>query len=255
MRFALTILIITLSFFNSQLKVRAQDTTQTNKAIDIHGRGEGCCVRVDHNDDLNLNNGNYTIEVWCNSATTLGYSPWGSWIISKGSSNSNLEYLLGVDMSGKLSFWNTETQGLHSSAQLQPHTWYHIAVVAQLDSHQIRFYLNGELDTIFHLSEVPNTTTSKPLFLGARYSSSSNGCEFWDGYLDEVRLWNRVRTQTEIKASINTSLKGNEPGLVAYWTFDDTDPESSADKTANKHKAEFVRSVKRVQSTAPIQYK
>jgi len=44
---------------------------------------------------------------------------------------------------------------------------------------------------------------------------------FFAGLIDEVRIWNYARTQAEIQATMNTTLKGNEPGLVGYWNFDD----------------------------------
>ena len=44
---------------------------------------------------------------------------------------------------------------------------------------------------------------------------------YWDGQIDEVRIWNIARTQSEIQATIKTTLQGDEPGLVGYWNFDD----------------------------------
>ena len=49
--------------------------------------------------------------------------------------------------------------------------------------------------------------------------SVANGQFWWNGYLDEIRMWNIVRTQEEIQATMNKTLTGNEPGLVAYETI------------------------------------
>lgn len=38
--------------------------------------------------------------------------------------------------------------------------------------------------------------------------------------MDEVRLWQRVRTQEEIQADMNRQLGGNETGLMGYWQFE-----------------------------------
>jgi C-terminal processing protease CtpA/Prc len=47
--------------------------------------------------------------------------------------------------------------------------------------------------------------------------------------LDEIRIWNVARSPAEIQATLNKSLTGKEPGLVAYWQFDDgTAGDSSA---------------------------
>jgi hypothetical protein len=41
-----------------------------------------------------------------------------------------------------------------------------------------------------------------------------------DGQVDEVRIWNDVRTQTEIQNNMFRTLDGDESGLVAYYRFD-----------------------------------
>lgn len=46
--------------------------------------------------------------------------------------------------------------------------------------------------------------------------------------LDEVRVWSKARTQTEIAAKSNKSLTGNEEGLIAYYNFNDTTKDISA---------------------------
>lgn len=41
------------------------------------------------------------------------------------------------------------------------------------------------------------------------------------GLLDEVRIWSTARSQTEIRANMNTALNGTEPGLMVYYNFDE----------------------------------
>ena len=41
------------------------------------------------------------------------------------------------------------------------------------------------------------------------------------GLIDEVRVWNIVRTESEIRANMNRTLQGDEPGLVGYWRLDE----------------------------------
>ena len=42
----------------------------------------------------------------------------------------------------------------------------------------------------------------------------------FNGQLDEFRIWNIVRTESEIASNIYNTLQGNEGGLVAYYKFD-----------------------------------
>ena len=43
--------------------------------------------------------------------------------------------------------------------------------------------------------------------------------EFYEGQLDEVRVWNYARSQTEILAQKDVKIAGSTPGLVAYYRF------------------------------------
>ena len=42
---------------------------------------------------------------------------------------------------------------------------------------------------------------------------------YFNGYLDDVRLWSVARTQEQIKAGM-WGLQGTEPGLEGWWQFD-----------------------------------
>ena len=72
-------------------------------------------------------------------------------------------------------------------------------------------YMNGQL--------IASATTTGTLATG-------DGL-FFTGYygicdVAELRLWNVVRTQPQIAATMKRSLVGNEAGLNAYYTFKNT---------------------------------
>src|SRR5690606_20407258 len=75
---------------------------------------------------------------------------------------------------------------------LLAHTWYHIA--ATYDGNTLAIYLNGELDNSI---DTPNPPISLgyQLSIGAGLSGQAN---FFNGDLDEVRIWNYVRSAEEI---------------------------------------------------------
>jgi hypothetical protein len=50
---------------------------------------------------------------------------------------------------------------------------------------------------------------------------------------DELRIWSVARTEEEIRATRNQRLKGNEPGLVAYYRFDEATGTKAYDATIN----------------------
>jgi len=43
----------------------------------------------------------------------------------------------------------------------------------------------------------------------------------FDGVIDEVRIWNAVRSKREIQKNINEYLNGDETGLVGYWKMNE----------------------------------
>jgi hypothetical protein len=59
--------------------------------------------------------------------------------------------------------------------------------------------------------------------------------EGWGGHIDEVRVWRRARRAVEIQNDRLHRLVGDEPGLVAYWRFDEGRGNTTHDHTGNAH--------------------
>jgi hypothetical protein len=60
--------------------------------------------------------------------------------------------------------------------------------------------------------------------------------------IDEVRIWNVVRTPDEIQSYIRQPLTGKEKGLLGYWPFDDA---TAKDRTDNEIDGAFEQGVRR----------
>ena len=58
------------------------------------------------------------------------------------------------------------------------------------------------------------------LVIGRGDPDYSSG-EYFHGAVDEIRIWKVARSQPEIQATMSDFISGKEPGLVAYWNFDD----------------------------------
>ncbi len=93
--------------------------------------------------------------------------------------------------------------------------WRHVAIT--FISGNQRLYLDGVLDGTAVLGGSMNNNPSIPLNIGAWIG----GTGYARAMIDEVRIWNIVRTQDEIRQTMSTQLTGLEPGLVSYWRFDD----------------------------------
>jgi len=96
--------------------------------------------------------------------------------------------------------------------------WYHVA--ATYDCRTAKVYMNGELKDMSPLGTMINVTESD-IYIG---NNDLNNRVF-HGAIDEVRIWNTVRTETQIRRTMNDVLGSDyinsaDSGLVAYWRFD-----------------------------------
>ena len=99
--------------------------------------------------------------------------------------------------------------------------WYHVAFI--YNGELASAYVDGLLTASYTAvgSVDPRETT---LRIGARSKdlfSVHTSSVLLHGQIDEVRIWNIARTQEQIQTTMNTTLTGNEEGLVGYWNFDD----------------------------------
>jgi hypothetical protein len=94
-----------------------------------------------------------------------------------------------------------------------PSGWHHLAVT--YDQSQTVWYWNGA--QLGNPRAVSGVSVADANFrIGSRIDA-----EFFDGWIDELRIWNIARTADEIQETLNTALAGNEAGLVAYFDFTD----------------------------------
>jgi len=108
---------------------------------------------------------------------------------------------------------------------LTPNTWNHVAV--SFDGAAFRFYIGGNLRDKIDVAATAEKPAAKPIrFIGAVQNA-------FKGTIDEIRLWNRVRSSREIQAEQNQRLTGLEPGLAAYWRFDEAGGDTVFDQTDN----------------------
>jgi len=149
---------------------------------------------------------NYTLESWINATTFIS----AGGIISKYASGGN-GYFLRLSHTGSyndLYFDGMYTTGLN----LQAGVWYHVAAVKSGATRKL--YVNGK--------EVSLTGT--PIDVAANSNGLRIGCYFemryFQGMIDEVRIWNVARTPEQIRESMMNTLTGSETGLALYFRND-----------------------------------
>ncbi|MFQ5577571.1 MAG: LamG-like jellyroll fold domain-containing protein, partial [Anaerolineae bacterium] len=113
--------------------------------------------------------------------------------------------------------------------------WHHLAVTWRGSDGQVKLYKDGQAAYTGTLAAGTVISPDGSLALGQNQS----GGGYFSGALDEVRLWNRALTETEVAADRRQQLAGDEPGLVAYWPFDDPLSDGALDKTNNGNDLTF----------------
>ncbi|MFT4532664.1 MAG: hypothetical protein ACI9P5_000008 [Saprospiraceae bacterium] len=105
--------------------------------------------------------------------------------------------------------------------------WHHVAVT--YNGNTLLLYVDGDLSGSMVTSM---TTDSFPVYIGA--TSESTG--YYKGLLDEVIIYNKQLTQTEIRRQMNKSISSRVDGLVSYWKMDEGRGTTTYDLTENENR-------------------
>lgn len=165
-----------------------------------------------------IGTGAVTISAWINPESFGGASRgaiiWGN---STRFRITSIGFLIEFTSNG---FTTTAQSASGSLRQLSK--WYHV-VVTRDSSNQATFYINGVISgTANQASGIP--TGSSVGNIGESVSSANR----FDGKIDDVRVYNRVLTTSEITRlynegnnKVNVTPKDNlKSGLVGWWTMD-----------------------------------
>ncbi|MHA1753511.1 MAG: LamG domain-containing protein [Candidatus Helarchaeota archaeon] len=175
-------------------------------------------VNVKATTALNAISNALTIEAWVKPL-----SQYYNTVIAKGSANffvQLVKYLrpgfifkgLNIDYSGIENYWGR----ILLYDYIPEDEWTHIACTYSEQDQLITIYLNG---VIKHQCSASGKIESleDDLRIGARISDIYP--EYFKGLMDEIRIWNVARTQSEILDNMAKELDGNENGLIGYWNF------------------------------------
>jgi len=166
----------------------------------------------------------YTVEAWIYptnlTGTTGDLASFGHTIFSASATSGQFPVWVTVyGTSIVVRSWTTSNAGVSYNAGLAINNWYHIAVTATRGG-LTKLYLNGAEV----LSFSNNNASSWPgsFTIGAiRPFRTPTNLPF-QGLIDEVRVWNVIRTPGEILTNMSIPVSPTSTGLVGYWKFDET---------------------------------
>ena len=173
----------------------------------------------------------FTVEVWIRS-TDVSNSPIfiGSLVTSTPpeilfgiTSNAEVAFSTGFGSGGNLVTANAGTFPTDGM-------WHHIACVRTgSGAGQGTIYIDG-VDQTNPAVNTPgtNAVTTADLSFGLGLTTF-----FLNGAMDEVRIWNVARSQTQINNFKDVQLAGNETGLIGYWKFNEGSGQNVLDSQTN----------------------
>ena len=171
----------------------------------------------------------FTVEMWVKPSSWVSYG--GFWSDRSGTltslqfDNNSTNHYIRCDFGGTariITFPTTATCNIGA--------WNHLAYTVYADSAVV------ELNGTYYTSSYATKTWNPLAFSAISYIGWDNPVGSGQtgrtvaGLFDEIRFWNTGRSRADIEANKNSSLTGNETGLVAYYNFDD---KTTNDKTSN----------------------
>jgi hypothetical protein len=173
-----------------------------------------------------------TLEVWVRPSSLIGEQR----IVGQGSSfySSNTQ----ISIRNGYYHFNAKTNsgGYFFESPIPPediNAWVHLAGVYNDTTGVFMLYRNGE--PLYF--DGPPPTPYEPLdsVSWTVGSLTNNGSYSFSGEIDEVRIWNVARSQSDIQNSMKIGLNGKETGLVTYLTFDESSGDFITDATGKGH--------------------
>lgn len=163
-----------------------------------------------------------TIAAWIKTTSNSNYQM----IASKYLSSAGYDFRLqGSNL--ELAFPGLSPVTITSNSTIPLNTWVH--VVGIYNGSKLYLYINGNLDKSVSVTGTPSIGTNN-LLIGAR----SDGYYF-NGQLDEVRIYNRALNSDEIKQLYNYA-----PGPVGYWKFEEGIGTTAIDSSGNNYNSSIL---------------
>ncbi len=170
----------------------------------------------------------FTVEAWIN---TPDVSDAPIWIGSGPGGN----ILFGIDQAGIVVFATAIFSGglfvvTLPGAFPADGMWHHVACVRMgPGAGQGKIYIDGvdQTDPAFNTPGVVVPLTGDLTF-GVGLSNF-----FLNGAIDDLRIWNVERSQTQINNNKDIELTGSESGLIGYWQFNEGSGQTIFDSQTN----------------------
>ncbi|ETR70180.1 MAG: hypothetical protein OMM_03422 [Candidatus Magnetoglobus multicellularis str. Araruama] len=161
---------------------------------------------IDMGSEIDLTQSPFSIEFWARRASI----DHEYYVVTQNAENNGLQ--IGFKENNTFTF-SFSTIDLETQIKFTDTGWHHYAVVFEPEGYTRSIYVDSNLIDFASSENTPYSHTGNLLI-----AKSQN--TYFHGDIDQIKIYNSVRTQDAIAASMNHSLTINENGLIANFTLD-----------------------------------
>ena len=206
--------------------------------------GTGC--NLDGTDDyVSTSNGNsvkglsqVTIAAWLNLSGSGERIIYTEPINSGQSIRFRLEITSGnkLNLTGRAPDSGSAVSWSTGNSTLSTGTLYHVVAVYDAVSDSVSLYLNGNLD-INSANTLDPFDNTNPFSVPKIGTNAAADASFFNGTIDEVRIYNRALSPVEVSRLYNWA-----PGPVGYWKMDEGSGTDANDSSGNSNTGTLTNS-------------
>ena len=230
-------------------KQRQTDEVVEDTALDLAGNRS--YVEIADSAALNNISQQVTVTAWIKPTE---YPNRHTPILYKGDERtpeiSNRSYALWLRNDGRIQFASSPSGEAERVVYSPPgsvtlNRWLHVAGVVDAPRNIIKLFIDGaEVGSRDFRGNRNIYESSLPVRIGGSHEEEWVTHASFVGQIDRVSVWNVALTAEEIRSNMNARLKGDEPGLVGYWKFDEEVEGNVPDVSPNKSNGKLVGDAK-----------
>lgn len=161
---------------------------------------------------------NFTVACWFRDDRTSGNASDLFRLFGFGWNGPRFEV---GDQGGLLTFYNGST-GIKQSVHIRDSKWHYVAAVK--NGSLVTIYLDGApASGLVNLNAGTFAGAAQDFHIGDWAGGASNP-RFWQGRIDEFKVWGAVLSQAQIQDAMYCSLDPNNSNLLVHFPFDQNIP-------------------------------
>jgi len=172
-------------------------------------------VNLGQPDELDFNGTNhFTFMAWVKPAV----NDMNGYVLTKFDRFVAGQYQFGIENGKAYVSRETPPWNVSSNTNLTANNWYHIA--GTYDGSQLKIYVDGIMNGAINMTGSINSI-DRNILIGARYRSGAIQDHF-DGIIEEVSVWKRALSQSEIREYRHLTLdQVSDSDLLSYYQFNE----------------------------------